>query len=102
MQNIVKLPQLCQYVRPILDDCRCDAHEYPHISLEHPSIQHSLSIYPNKHKKKGSNNFTLKVRINNTRWAILGPTPGSASSSCKEQGMSPPCFSRQISETFFK
>jgi drug/metabolite transporter (DMT)-like permease len=43
-----------------------------------------------------------KIRTAHTKWAILGTTPGSESSSSIELGMSPSYFVRQIWAIFFK
>ena len=72
----------------------------------------SFVITPNKCYVQGPINILIKTERKmvfeiekhfvQTRWAILGPTPGSKSSSWIELGMSPSYFMRQMSATFFK
>jgi len=49
-----------------------------------------------------TNSLKYEKKTVHTKWAILGPTPGSKSSSSIELGMSPSYFVRQISAIFFK
>lgn len=66
-----------------------------------PSDVHNLFVEMKLKSEKNISCHIWRWEVSCTRCAIFGPMPGSASSSFKELGMSPPYLSRQISATFF-